>query len=387
MQIPEGVEIRGVEEVGLALPALQADVRFAEYEVDVALGGPVGGEDRRLTMDAGGGEAGNDPSSPVHSPSSAANRVSTPEQLRRAVEAFLAAESDPVGAQTGGRGAHVRHPRASSRSRSSNAAMIAPRLRMLLKNDNSGSGRPEQVAAALGLARAVAHPPHAADPRRDVAGAGGVAQARTVRKLMRLLLIRHGETDHNRGGITLGRADVPLNATGRAQAGAVAASFYPPPAAIYSSPLSRALDTADAIGSATGVPVSIDDALIEMDVGEMEHLTRDELRAKYPEFLGEWMAGETAAEARMPGGETLREVQERAWAAIERLRDAHPDGDVVAVTHNFVILTIVCRTLELPLSGFRRIRHGVGAITTIEVGPTGSQLVALNERGHLATGG
>ena len=194
---------------------------------------------------------------------------------------------------------------------------------------------------------------------------------------MRLILVRHGETDHNRGNVTLGRADVPLNARGIAQAGAAAASFVRPPAAIYSSPLARAVDTASAIGRGTSVNVTIEDDLIEMDVGEMEHLSRAELHARYPDFLREWMSDD-AADARMPGGETLREVQTRAWHALDRVRAVHPEGEVVAVTHNFVILTLVCRTIGLPLAHFRRLRHGVGARTTIDLRADGATLVQLN---------
>jgi broad specificity phosphatase PhoE len=69
---------------------------------------------------------------------------------------------------------------------------------------------------------------------------------------------------------------------------------------------------------------------------------------------------EECADARMPGGETLREVQDRAWQSVERMVAAHGRGTVVAVTHNFVILTLVCRGLGLPLSGFRRMRPAVG---------------------------
>jgi len=99
---------------------------------------------------------------------------------------------------------------------------------------------------------------------------------------MRLILVRHGETDHNRGNLTLGRADVPLNARGIAQAAAAAASFVRAPAAIYSSPLVRAVDTASAIGRGAGVSVTIENDFIEMDVGEMEHLSRTHARRRDP---------------------------------------------------------------------------------------------------------
>jgi broad specificity phosphatase PhoE len=203
--------------------------------------------------------------------------------------------------------------------------------------------------------------------------------------MMRLTLVRHGETEHNRGGLTLGRHDVALNDLGRQQAAALAASFSKRPAAVYSSPLIRARDTAAAIAAAAGVPVIVEPGLIEMDVGEMEHLTRDELRARYPDFVRQWFAD--AADARMPGGETLREVQDRAWHAVERIRTAHADADVVAVTHNFVILATISRALGIPLSGFRRIRTDLASRSTLEFADAAATLVQLNDRAHLVAAG
>jgi broad specificity phosphatase PhoE len=213
---------------------------------------------------------------------------------------------------------------------------------------------------------------------------------------MRLILIRHGETEHNRGKITLGRADVPLNEHGMRQARAIAASFHRPPDAIYTSPLERCASTARAIGIATACDAVIEPGLIEMDVGEMEHLTGAELRERYPEFLRVWMSDAAAdarmpgggtADARMPGGETLAEVQARAWEAVERMAAAHPDGEVVAVTHNFVIRTLVCRVLGLPLARFRAFGLGVASRTVVDIGRRGPALVALNDTAHLRAAG
>lgn len=203
---------------------------------------------------------------------------------------------------------------------------------------------------------------------------------------MRLIFVRHGQTDHNAGNITLGRADVPLNDLGRQQAAALAASFAQPPAAIYTSPLARCTAIADAIASVFGTPAVVDEALVEMDIGEMEHLSSAELRERYPGFLREWMSDRVAA-ARMPGGETLAEVQARAWAAVERLAAAHPSGDIVAVSHNFVIRAIVCRALDLPLARFRRFNIGVASRTVIEMGERGPTLISVNDTSHLRAAG
>ena len=197
--------------------------------------------------------------------------------------------------------------------------------------------------------------------------------------MTRLILVRHGETEHNRNRLTLGRADIPLNVRGIAQARAVAASFLRPPGAIYTSPLRRAADTAAAIALATGAPVAVEPDLIEMDVGEMEHLATADLRERYPDFLKQWLSPD-AGDARMPGGETLREVQDRAWAAIERMRTAHPDGEVVAVTHNFVILTVVCRAIGLPHASFRALRVEVGSRTILDLSDRANTLLSLNVR-------
>jgi broad specificity phosphatase PhoE len=206
---------------------------------------------------------------------------------------------------------------------------------------------------------------------------------------MRLILIRHGQTDHNLNRIALGRADVPLNERGRRQARAVAASIVTRPDALYSSPLVRCRETAAAIARGTSATVTLDDRLIEMDVGEMEHLTREELRERYPDFLRLWLSGDASdvADARMPGGETLREVQERGWAAVQAMPEAHPDGTVVAVTHNFVIRTILCRALNLPLGEFRRFEHSVAAFSILDFGKRGPTVKRLNDISHLAAAG
>lgn len=203
---------------------------------------------------------------------------------------------------------------------------------------------------------------------------------------MRLILVRHGETEYNADGLTLGRHDAPLNERGRAQADALAASFRDAPAAIYSSPLERAVTTAQKISEQTGVAFEIEPGLIEMDVGELEHLTRDQLRTRHPEFLRRWLSGEVA-DARMPGGEALRDVQDRAWNAVERIHDAHPMGDVVAVTHNFVILSLVCRSLNLPLAEFRHLRQALAAKTVIDVRDGATTLLQLNDNAHVLDAG
>jgi broad specificity phosphatase PhoE len=204
---------------------------------------------------------------------------------------------------------------------------------------------------------------------------------------MRLILIRHGETDHNADGMVQGRADIPLNDLGRRQAAALADSLrHTPVRAVYTSPLKRARETAAIVAAALDLPVTVEPDLIEMDVGRLEGLSGAQMRERFPEFLAVW-AGPEGPDIPMPGGESLRQVQTRAWAVVERLREHHGDETVVAASHNFVIATIVCRAVGVPLSAFRRMRHGVASRTVIDVRPDRTQVVHLNDLCHLERAG
>ena len=204
---------------------------------------------------------------------------------------------------------------------------------------------------------------------------------------MRLLLIRHGETESNAGQLALGQADVPLNARGLAQAAALAArlsgeSPYGRIDAIYASPLRRAQATAAPLARALGLAVETLPGLIEMNIGELEGLSFPDVRERYPDFIRRWLSDELA-DAVMPGGESLAQVQERAWAAVESIRARHGDQTVAAVTHNFVILTLLCRALEVPLARFRRLRHDLGAVSCLELAPDRATVVSMNDGCHL----
>jgi len=202
---------------------------------------------------------------------------------------------------------------------------------------------------------------------------------------VRILLIRHGETQHNADRIALGRRDVPLNERGLAAAQSTARAYAHGAhdiAAIYSSPLQRAVATATPLADALSLPIQIDPDLIEMDIGEAEDKTYAELREQHPDFIRLWLSDQVA-DVPMPGGESLRQVQERAWRAIESIRERHGDETVVIVTHNFVILTIICRVLGLPLANFRSLRQDVGAVSLLVLTGERSMAIRLNDACHL----
>ena len=121
--------------------------------------------------------------------------------------------------------------------------------------------------------------------------------------MTRLYLVRHGETDANRDGLALGRANVLLNERGVWQAGRLRERLEDEPfAAVYSSPLSRTRKTAEMIAADREIDVTTDEALVEMDVGELDGLTFAEVRERHPNLLQRWVSAD-GPEERLPGGE------------------------------------------------------------------------------------
>lgn len=203
---------------------------------------------------------------------------------------------------------------------------------------------------------------------------------------MRVYLVRHGETESNRLGLALGRDDVPLNEHGLWQAERVGRALASEPlVAVYSSPLRRALDTAGAVAGHHGREVQVEERLIEMDVGELDGLTFAEVRKRYPDLLEKWVGGPGPTQT-MPGGERLVDVQERAWALVNELAVRHSDEVIAAVSHNFVILSLLARALGIELAQFRRLRHSVGAVSVLDFSPKRVKVVRLNDTCHLEEG-
>ncbi len=227
-----------------------------------------------------------------------------------------------------------------------------------------------------------------ASPRRDRRGRQSTPErALPYPDAVQLFLVRHGETESNRLGLALGQADVPLNERGVWQAGRVAEALAGESlAAVYSSPLARTLDTARAIAGRHALEVQVEGGLIEMDIGEADGLTFTEMRARFPGLLEAWIGPEGPRQP-MPGGERLVDVQQRAWEAVQQIAARHPDQSVCAVTHNFVILTVLATILKIELADFRRLRHAVAAISELDVTLRGIRIVRMNDTCHLEGGG
>lgn len=194
-----------------------------------------------------------------------------------------------------------------------------------------------------------------------------------------IVLVRHGQTDANRAGRLLGRADPPLNARGREQADALAAAFKagPAPEVVVTSPLLRTQETAAAIGAATGVPVRTDARLIEVDYGEWDERLLSDIPA---DVAARWRSDPSFA---APGGESLVELRARIVPCAEGLLDLARDGLVIAVSHVSPIKAIICWALELDDRYAWRLRLDVASISRLAAGLAGPVLVTFNETGHL----
>jgi broad specificity phosphatase PhoE len=209
---------------------------------------------------------------------------------------------------------------------------------------------------------------------------------------MRLILVRHGATDWNQQRRIQGLSNMGLNETGRGQAEALAQALKDVKVdAIYTSPLRRAQETARAIARFHKAEVVTVDGLTELDVGEVDGLTYEEMRLRHSEFFTKWMADFTSV--RLPGGGTVPELRDRCCAAIQDIVKKQQPGTggkcdegekvVVAVTHFFPIMCIICNTLGLDLSYCRRLRLDVASMCTLDFHPERAVLVSFNDTCHL----
>jgi len=197
--------------------------------------------------------------------------------------------------------------------------------------------------------------------------------------MTRVILIRHAETEWNqKRRIQGGGSDIPLNQNGRRQVACIVARLKNEPlSAVYSSPLGRALETARPIAAERGLEVRAEPALREIEAGEFEGVLVDDIGSYFSQVLTASERGDELP--RMPGGESLEELKERAWQAVSEIIKRHPEGTVAVVSHYFVILAVVCSVLDIPVSRVRRFRLGTASLSSIEQKDGILRLIGFNE--------
>jgi broad specificity phosphatase PhoE len=188
-----------------------------------------------------------------------------------------------------------------------------------------------------------------------------------------LVLVRHGRTAANAGGLLLGRLDPPLDETGREQAALVGKALGPV-ARVVSSPLARARETAAHIDA----PLVLDDRWIELDYGVYDGMPLGDVPAEM------WNAWRGDAKYAPPGGESLWAMSERVTEACEELLDEALDRDVVVVSHVSPIKAAVAWALGVDVGISWRMHLQPASITQVGVGRFGPLLRTFNGTAHLA---
>jgi broad specificity phosphatase PhoE len=194
-------------------------------------------------------------------------------------------------------------------------------------------------------------------------------------------LVRHGQTAWNKEEVFRGRADIPLNETGRKEALLTGQYLKVVKVdSLYSSPLSRAVETAEAIARYQGKEVQISDGLIDIDFGRWQGVSHEEVKERYGDLYRQWK--DTPHLVRFPGGESLEDVRERALRVIHEVITDHTSETLVMVSHRVVNKTGLCGLLGLDNSHFWQISQDTGCINLLEFGEEFT-LRRLNDTCHL----
>lgn len=194
-----------------------------------------------------------------------------------------------------------------------------------------------------------------------------------------LLLIRHGENDFTKKHKLAGHTpDVHLNERGQSQARALADALKDVPIkAIFSSPLERAVETAEPIAAALGLQTQLESGLMETNVGKWQGRSLASLRLqKY------WKVIQNApSRAQFPEGETFYECQARIVTALDSIARKYKPQDIIAcVFHADPIKLAVAHYIGLPLDHFQRLSCDTGSLTALYVSESGANLIKLNQR-------
>jgi len=197
-----------------------------------------------------------------------------------------------------------------------------------------------------------------------------------------LYLVRHGQTAWNKEEVFRGRTDIPLDETGLKEAELAGEYFETLDIeAIYSSPLSRARQTAQKISRFHSLDVQALEGLLDMSFGRWEGHSLKEVKETDGERYRQWR--EEPHLLRLPGGETLAEVRARTMSTLEEVIRKHPEKTVILVSHRVINKVLICGILGLDDSHFWQIQQDTTAINLIQHRNGKYILSLMNEACHL----
>lgn len=201
--------------------------------------------------------------------------------------------------------------------------------------------------------------------------------------MLRLLLVRHGQSVWNSEKRIQGQQDVSLSDEGRKQALALGERLRGTPIhACFSSPLKRAAETAELILKASGNSVSVTTLpeLMERNFGDWEGKLIDDLRFLFPEEFPKWLESHQIPPP--PGGEGLDELLRRVEQGLRQIL-ATGEGNILVVGHGGSIKAAICVLFRLPLSSFARMRTDNASLTVLEISDGRARLIRFNDTCHL----
>lgn len=198
-----------------------------------------------------------------------------------------------------------------------------------------------------------------------------------------IYLIRHGECVGNREGLFRGRYDFPLNEVGRKQAIWLAEELKDVKFdAVYTSPLSRAMETAEAICRSQGIEPIVEQGFNNIHLGSWEGKPKKEIAERFPKEFRLWRS--EPEKLKMKGAETLSQVQERAVATLVRITKERMGGGFAVVTHRAVLKPLIAGILGIPAPYFWKLHPETASYSIIEHTPQrGYALSLFNQTKHL----
>jgi alpha-ribazole phosphatase/probable phosphoglycerate mutase len=195
--------------------------------------------------------------------------------------------------------------------------------------------------------------------------------------MLRLLLVRHGETTWNVQQRFQGHSDVPLSEVGRAQARALAATLRSRTIdAVYASDLCRATETAEILMKERALPITQTEALRELAFGRWEGLTYDEIQDTHRDELSAWLADRLHVAP--PGGESLAQLEARVRTIFGELRRDHAEQTVLIVSHGGPLQLLLATEFGLPPESFWQFCIDPCSLTELDLYPAGAILLRLN---------
>lgn len=201
-----------------------------------------------------------------------------------------------------------------------------------------------------------------------------------------ILLVRHGETDWNREELFRGTHDVPLNHNGREQARWLGMALKSEKIdAAYTSPLSRAVETAKIVLKSHGIEAMMHEGLLDFNYGDWTGLKETHVASRWPDEHTMWKSHPHSV--RVPGGDTLQDVFDRSFNAMEMLVREHVDETVALFAHRVVNKLLIIGSLGLALDRFPFILQGNCCINRLKWTERGYLIECLNDTAHVRNAG